>query len=110
MFKRIAIIAATVLSTVGAFAQERPSTESAFGVSRHDVRADLDQARAAGAWPVRESNEVQRYTVAHSGHKATRRPYKEYPNVMGMSIDEWLAMREAANAAAEPVEQSGRAQ
>jgi hypothetical protein len=111
MFKRIVIIAATVLSSVGAFAQDRPSTEAALVVSRHDVRVDLDQARTAGAWPVLESNDVQRHVVAQDSHKAKRRPRKEYPNVMGMSIDEWLDMREAiAAAAAEPAMASGRAQ
>ena len=91
MFKPTAIIVATVLLATSAYAQEAPS-----GAQRAEVRADLDKARAAGAWPVRESNDVQRVTVNEGGRKVQRRPRKEYPNVMGMSIHEWLASREVA--------------
>ena len=35
-------------------------------------------------------------TVNEGGRKVQRRPRKEYPNVMGMSIHEWLASREVA--------------
>ena len=81
MFKPTAIIVATALFATSAFAQQAPS-----GAQRSEVRADLDKARATGAWPVRESNDVQRYTVAGGGRKVQRRPRKEYPNVMRMSI------------------------
>jgi len=63
-------------------------------VQRYQAPADLDTARAADAWPVRESNDAQRYTAAGGSRHAKRRPRKEYPNVMGMSIHEWLASRQ----------------
>ena len=103
MLKSTAVILAIALSSTGAFAQAlsagdtAASSQASFGVLRYEVRADLNKARASGAWPVRESNDVQAVAVA-STHKATHRTRKEYPNVMGMSIDEWLAGREAAAA------------
>jgi hypothetical protein len=102
MLKLTATILAITLSSVGAFAQAAPGSDAsaspqAAGALRFEVRADLNQARASGAWPVRESNDVQAVVVAPR-HKASHRVRKEYPNVMGMSIDEWLAGREAAAA------------
>jgi len=104
MLKFSAAILAIALSSTGAFAQTlsaadtSASAQASFGVLRYEVRADLDRARASGAWPVRESNDVQAVAVAPV-HKVSHRVRKEYPNVMGMSIDAWLAGREAAAAA-----------
>jgi len=103
MLKSIAAILAIALTSTGAFAQVQAASDKAaasqasFGVLRYEVRADLDRARASGAWPVRESNDFQA-VAATTSRKATHRTRKEYPNVMGVSIDEWLAGREAAAA------------
>jgi hypothetical protein len=105
MLKLATVVLATALSSIGAFAQELPSSDAtashdaSFGVLRYEVRADLNKARASGAWPVRESNDVQASAATNAqSHKAKHRLRKEYPNVMGMSIDDWLASREAAAA------------
>jgi hypothetical protein len=101
--KLSATVLATALLSSAAFAQTLPagdttaSSQASFGVLRYEVRADLNKARASGAWPVRESNDMQAVAVAPV-HKATHHVRKEYPNVMGMGIDEWLAGREAASA------------
>lgn len=103
MLKISAAILATALLSSAAFAQALPAgdtsgaSQASFGVLRYEVRADLNKARASGAWPVRESNDVQAVAAAPV-HKTTHRIRKEYPNVMGMSIDEWLAGRAAAAA------------
>jgi len=96
-----AILSLALLST-GAFAQALPeagdktaSSQASFGVLRYEVVADLHKARASGAWPVRESNDIQAVAIAPV-HRASHHVRKEYPNVMGMSIEEWLASREAA--------------
>ena len=58
---------------------------------RYKVRIDIDQARASGAWPVREYDDSGRRSGDAGSRKATRHPRKEYPNVMGISLAEWLA-------------------
>ena len=58
---------------------------------RYKVRIDIDQARASGAWPVREYDDSGRRSGYGGSRKATRHPRKEYPNVMGISLAEWLA-------------------
>jgi hypothetical protein len=95
MFKQTAIIIAAVIAASATFAQELQPTSSATTAgtaSRAQVRADLDTARAAGAWPVHEYSDAQQ--AEGGSRKANRRPRKEYPNVMGMSITEWLASQQ----------------
>jgi hypothetical protein len=95
MFKTTAILIAAVMAAGGAFAQEFDGgfAQDAPSVAlRYQVRADLDTVRAAGAWPVHEYSDAQRYTGAGSASRhAKHRPHKEYPNVMGISMAEWLA-------------------
>ncbi|MFL6660806.1 MAG: hypothetical protein ACJ8G7_01430 [Rhizobacter sp.] len=91
-----AIVMAAAIASGGAFAQEAQSTEEPAPTAalRYRVVGDLDAAREAGAWPVREHDEDAQAAVApRAGRKARRRPRKEYPNVMGMPISQWLAGR-----------------
>jgi len=55
---------------------------------RYQVVADTRRARAAGTWPLHDY-EGAGATVPRR-HPAAR-PRKEYPNVMGISFQEWLA-------------------
>jgi hypothetical protein len=60
---------------------------------RYQVVGDARNARTTGAWPVRDYADTQAGTAPRNGTRkaSARRPRKEYPNVMGISFQEWLA-------------------
>jgi hypothetical protein len=60
---------------------------------RYQVVGDAKAARAAGVWPVRDYDDAQARTTPRGGSRkaSQRRPRKEYPNVMGITFQEWLA-------------------
>jgi hypothetical protein len=93
-----AIAAAATMAAGGAYAQElQPTSLAAPAVANSEGRADaLTAAAATEVAHVAEpaptfSHET---TVADGGGRKAKRPRKEYPNVMGMSIHEWLASRQ----------------
>jgi hypothetical protein len=67
--------------------------EAASSALRYQVVGDARNARTTGAWPVRDYGETPAGTIPRSGTRkaSARRPRKEYPNVMGISFQEWLA-------------------
>jgi hypothetical protein len=102
MFKHITIIIAAAIAAGGALAQEvrgepfdgEATHDVSHATLRYQVRADLEAARMSGAWPVQEYNDMPVVTAPQPARKAPRRPRKEYPNVMGISLKEWLARQE----------------
>ena len=92
MFKPTAIIIAAAIAAGGAFAQELQKTLPAAPPAASTGIASAS-ARAAAAGPAPEYTDARRSEPADAGSgKAKRRPRKEYPNVMGMTITEWLAI------------------
>jgi len=68
-------------------------------VLQFEIRGEVDTARAAGTWPVRE------YDARPAWHRpAAKRARKQYPNVMGVRFADWLAAHEAADDAQETPE------